>query len=993
MSLLRNRRLLAVLALATVVRIALPYVVRRVAVDQADKALVGRIELDDVDLSLLTGGITLHGLRVFATEATADGVPPPESAPVFSATRLSVQLGFRTLLHKIVEVQRFELDGFAVSLDRARDGTLVLPVPVPASEPPAAEPKDAPPGWGVLIRHVALRDGRVGFRDFAFGDPPQHVEARVPALDAGNLALLITESGVEPGKITLEAGIEDGTLHLEAAIENLAGGPAYQSHLVLTNLPIAHGRLYIPRVGWSDLAGRLDLDVVHRFESQGAHTLHGTVALRDVAIRVQDLDEPALAWSALGIDVAGVDLVKQHADIRAVTLAGARVVTRPAGPEPLPVLRGLAQAAAEGAASQPSPPVTGGDGAAKPWTWTVADVTLKDARVHALGGDGPLDVGVEAEAANLASAAGTQTRVTLSLAPSGGGTLVVAGDLTLQPIGFDGTVRADGLVLAPLTQPIATARTRLLKNGVASVDLAIAAGAAPKAPSNGARIAGTLDLANLEIASDDPKPFALRWNDLAIELREVTAPGVPGSIAVALARVSLVRPEIVATRTTTGIALPAALTDGASPSSPAPPVTTASPVTTAPPVTTTPPASAPLDVQARVDKVAVQKMRVAFSDEAVRPFYRSTLDPIDLTCTDLRWPGPFARDVQLLAKGLDGASLKATGNLAPAGSHLLVTLDGLPLAPFNPYAAASGYGVAGGTARLDSTISIAPSSYETTSKLVLHQLAVTGGEGDSLFVSQFGMPLALALALLTDLEGNIVLDLPIAGDARGMTTGLGTLVGNALARAILNAVTSPLKLVGAVANLGEKPASLTPQPIVCQPGRIDLATGEDTKLAQLGSLLAAAPGLKLHLRGETGEEDRRWLREQALRAKLERESGVVGTVRYIAERGARSATLAVLAERADGKAAEIPAEYTAWFEAQVAAQEVADATLQALAAARAKSVQSRLESGGGVGADRVLVDDESPEDVGARPVVAIGLGSPAPRVASAPSVGAAPVRP
>ncbi|MBI3769199.1 MAG: DUF748 domain-containing protein [Deltaproteobacteria bacterium] len=978
MSLLRNRLLLIVLALATVVRVALPYVVRRVAVDQADKALVGRIELDDVDLSLLTGGITLHGLRVFATEATADSIPP-ESAPVFSATRLSVELGFRALLHKIVEVQRFDLDGFAVSLDRARDGTLVLPLPAPApaSEPPAAEPKEARPGWGVLIRHVALRDGRIGFRDFALGDQPQHIEGRVPTLDAGNLAVLITESGLEPGKIALEAGIEDGTLRLEVTLENLAGGPAYQSHLVLTNLPIAHARLYIPKVGWSDLAGRLDLDVVHRFESRGAHTLHGTVALRDVAVRVQDLDEPALAWSALAIDVAGVDLVKQHAEIGAVTLAGARVVTRPAGPEPLPVLHGLAQPAAEGAASQPPPLVTGGDSTAKPWTWAVANVTLKDARVHALGGDGPLDVGVEAAAANLASAAGTQTRVALSLAPSGGGTLALAGDLTLQPIGFDGTVRADGLVLAPLTQPIATAQTRLLKNGVATVNLAIAAGTTPKAPSNGARIAGTIDLANLEIASDDPKPFALRWNDLAIELREVTTPAVPGPIAVALASVSLVRPEIVATRTYTGIALPAALTDGASPPPPPP----------------TSPVRPPLDVQVRVDKVAIQKTRVAFSDEAVRPFYRSNLDPIDLTCVDLRWPGPFARDAQLLAKGLDGASLKVTGNLAPAGSHLLVTLADLPLAPFNPYATASGYGVAGGTARLDSTISIAPASYETTSKLVLSQLAVTGGAGDSLFVSQFGMPLALALALLTDLEGNIVLDLPIAGDAQGMRTGLGTLVGNALARAILNAVTSPLKLVGAVANLGEKPASLTPQPMVFQPGRIDLAAGEDTKLAQLESLLAAAPGLKLHLRGETGEEDRRWLREQALRAKLERESGVVGTVRHIGERGARSATLAALAARTDGKAAEIPEEHRAWFEAQVAAQDVADAALHALAAARAKSVQSRLESGGGVGADRVLVDDESPEDVAARPVVAIGLGSPAERIPNGPSVGAVPVRP
>jgi hypothetical protein len=369
-------------------------------------------------------------------------------------------------------------------------------------------------------------------------------------------------------------------------------------------------------------------------------------------------------------------------------------------------------------------------------------------------------------------------------------------------------------------------------------------------------------------------------------------------------------------------------------------------------------------VQVRIDDIAIHGMRVAFSDETVRPFYRSTLDPIDLTCSDLQWPPPSAKNVKLTAKGLDGASLNVTGNVAPTGSRLQVALAGLPLAPFNPYAAASGYGVAGGTAKLESKITTGPSSYDTTNKIVLNQLAVTGGEGDALFTSSFGMPLSLALSLMTDLEGNIVLDVPIT-----------TLVGNALARAILNAVTSPLKLIGAVAHLGEKPASLAPQPIAFPPGRNEVATGEDAKLSQLASLLAAAPGLKLHLRGEAGDEDRRWLREQQLKAKLERESGVIGSVRHIGERGARGAVLEVLQARADGKTAEVPEEHKAWFEEQVAAQEVPDAQLKTLAAARAGNVETRLASSQGVGKERIVVDDPVPNP-SAHPVVAIGLGAP-----------------
>jgi hypothetical protein len=71
----RTLVLLALLVLVIGVRIALPTIVRDVAVSQADAALVGRIALADVELSLLRGGVTLHGLEVYADE-----LPAPRSA-------------------------------------------------------------------------------------------------------------------------------------------------------------------------------------------------------------------------------------------------------------------------------------------------------------------------------------------------------------------------------------------------------------------------------------------------------------------------------------------------------------------------------------------------------------------------------------------------------------------------------------------------------------------------------------------------------------------------------------------------------------------------------------------------------------------------------------------------------------------------------------------------------------------------------------------------
>jgi len=1048
----RNRWLLALLVLLVVVRIALPYVVRRVAVDQADKALVGRIELDDVDLFLVRGGVTLKGLRVFADEkpapttasaeagvsdatpsAPASGAAPaapaessapapvttdtalaPGRAPVFAADRLAVNLGFLAFFRKTIEVQQIELEKFAVNVDRARDGTIVLPQPAPSEAPPEPEPEAAEgSGWGVMIRNVRLREGAIGVRDFAVGDPPQKVDMTLPNLDAEDLALLIKEGGLEPGKLVLDAGILDGTLHLDSTIENLPAGPAIESHVVLTGIPIRSSRAYIPDVKWSTLEGRADTDLVHRFESKGAHTLRGRVALRDLTIRVDGLEEPALAWQQLAIDLGSVDVVKQHAKVDAVTLDGLRTVGRPTGPEPVPVLRGLVKSASEAVddtkaehREEVKQAVAKNEAPPAPWTWEVGKVLLRDARVKALLENESIELGAEAEVGNLASAPETKSTLSVQLVPPTGGPLAVAGDFKLEPIGFAGTVRAGGLIVPPLARISGAPATKLLKTAVLNLDLDVDAGSMPEAPPDGARVAGTISLSGVEVVGDDPKAFGVRWKDLAIALREVTAPGVlakgpeakPGPIAVALSTFTLTRPEINVTRTESGIALPPEIAPPAAEGATgAPPSDATAAAGTAPPAATaaaepaaTPPvqpapadgaiagdagAKPPLDVQVRVDRVDVQRMRIGVTDKAVKPVYRSRLDPVDLDAKDVRWPGPFARDVKLVAKGLDGATFTVTGNLAPTGSTLVAKLQGLPLAPFNPYASASGYGVAGGTAELDSKIKLGPGSYDTSSKLVLRKLAVTGSEGDSLFAAQFGMPLSLALSLMTDLQGDIVIDLPVAGDASGMKLGLGTIVGNALARAILNAVTSPLKLIGAVASIGDKPASLAPQPLVFAPGRDVLAEGEDAKLEEVTKLLAAAPALSIHLRGETSDEDRRWLQEQALRAQLEEESGVLGSIRHVAERGERRAVLAVLNDRAEGKPAEVPEEYTAWFEEKVKAQSVPDSALADLAAARAKVIQTVIVDDG-IAAERVPIDEATPDDLAARPVVALGLGAP-----------------
>src|SRR5882672_6581491 len=318
----RNQVLLAVLALLLAVRIALPYVLRPIIVEQTDKALVGRIVLRGLDLSLIRGGVTLHGFEVYADELPPPGSPAEQKPPLFAAEKLWVQISWLELLRKTIDVEEFELDDFTVRLDRLKDG-LVLPKPAPSKEPePATPAPEEPSTWAFAADSLGLRKGAVVFRDYTVGKEPQRFDLAIPNLAARKLALRFDPSGREPGHVELEAEVGGGKIGFVADLEQKQAGPATHSNIVLANLPIGGVRVYLKMFGWSELSGTLDASIDHRFETDGAHEISGVMSLSDVQVSVPKLDRPALAFQKLTVALDHVDVVKQHAAVSNVSLAG-----------------------------------------------------------------------------------------------------------------------------------------------------------------------------------------------------------------------------------------------------------------------------------------------------------------------------------------------------------------------------------------------------------------------------------------------------------------------------------------------------------------------------------------------------------------------------------------------------------------------------------------------------------------------------------------------
>lgn len=983
----RNKILLALLGLVLVVRVALPYVLRPIIVSQADHALVGRIELADLDLSLLRGGVQLEGLSVHVDER------PSTEPALFEAKRLWTQISWLALLTKTIEVEEFELEGFTVRLDRIADG-LVLPKPVPSDAEPAPEPEsDEPLGWSFAADGIALRDGQIHFSDYTVGDEPQRFDLAVRDLAARQLELRLDPSGAEPGHIVIQANVGQGSVGLDAQVTQHAAGPGAVSKISLANLPIDKVRVYLTMFGWSDLAGTLDADIEHTFEPGGAHQVRGVASLSEVAVRVPRLERTALGFEKLKVALDVVDLVKQDAAVAEVQLVGARVVVDAKSKDtPLPALaprETLPPVAAEPASTEPAStepePVPEPESAApaepepeaEPWTWSVKAARVERAVVELEGGSEPLPIGVDAEVSSISSAQGSRWPVALKVT-EGAGSLGLDGELSIEPVAFDGKLAISELALAPLLSRVEAPGVGLVRQGTLRSDLALALG-------SDLRVSGTLGVAGLDVGDEaTAKEFGVAWKDFELAIGALTVPGVmgggdpaaPAAIGVKLDRVLLVEPAFKITRTADGVVLPEL---GAETSAAAAEVEAAEAALE--------PAAPAAEIAVEVASARIEKARAQIADRSVQPYFSSRIERLDLNASGIRWPGPRVAKLALEMTGLSGAKLDVNGSIVPGNSDLKAKLVKLPLAQFNPYVTPTGYGLAGGELSLESTAKVGKEDYSSSTELLVSELEVGGSEGEALFQQNFGIPLSVALGLLKDLDGNITLGVPLDGDRGGARVGLGSIVGQALRKALMGALASPLKLLGAVTADGKVKAA--PEPIPFVPGDVVLTAEGAEQVHRIAGLLSATPGISLTLTGGISESDLRVLRERSLFAELDATSGVraLGQIGAIATR--RAARLFLEQKLAGHQPEPLEPDDAAWLEQHVAQQKLDPAALTTLANTRAAAVAAALSGDHGVAEARLTIGTPATEPPAAEPGVLIGLGA-APKAAPEPAPVSAP---
>jgi len=1030
------------------VRAVLPFAVRPLVASQASKLLHARVEIGDVDLSLLRCGLALNEVRVRPVSGAGSAA---EEQPMVAWKRLAVAVRWLPLLRKRVLLRELVLESPRVAVDRAQDGRLNIlallptsaaapaagPTPVTAPTPGAGGPE---PGsaWSFGADRVVLRDGQVRFRDFEIkGAEPLFVT--LPELDLTEIAL---EAGIygDPSQLHVVLNFEGGSVDVRARRNQRQDGQALEAEVRVQNIPLRRVPYYLPEVGWRSLDAWLDAQLAYRFDSKGQNEVRGTMAMRDVVLRVPNFEEPAVEYRFLKVAIDPLDLVARRVHVSEIAMDGVTsYIGRPGG-DRLPLLTAILRRSAKGeahapaAAAAPSPP----------WHWSLSKLHITDSRVRLLQTGAPLDVGVDASVSDLADDADRPgaLKVVLKVAE---GSATVDGALRLARLGFAGSVRVTQFPLAKLLAAAAVLPTGVLQAAELASDLKIEAGmpapdseAGALAPGE-ARVRGRLSLAGLQagtpgargfsltaksidvssgelrapgvvpvagaqvdspgvagtasrellvrgklslgefsLAGAEAKTFALGARGLELDLKEASLPGVlpgpaPGDAArpirIALGALRVRGPSVRVTRTADGILLPSfAIAPSLPPERSA---GTAEAKKEEAPEARTPKGRA---VEVTLDGLRLTDGSVGLVDRTVKPFFEGKIAPLRIALRGVRWPALAVKDLRVTTT-VEQGTITAAGGLNPTKGRIELNAKQIALPPFNPYATTlAGYTIGGGKASIVTTVGIDNGRYDASNALTLHNLDLHGAGGESRFQQNFGIPLAMGLALMRDSNGDIALNIPVQLDAEGVNVGLGTVIRSALQRAIMGALASPLKLFGAVFG-GGKVQSVPPTAIAFRVGRSEFAPGAAEQVDQLAALLASRPGIAVTLATATTASDVRWLREQALLAEWNKE-GFFGRLRGLAQRGARNRISAALQARARDQEGPLDAEDAAtldrWLDER---PPIPQAQLQALSEARLRAVERVLREEHGLDASRVKRAAEPGEATGERPAVQLELGA------------------
>lgn len=780
---------------------------------------------------------------VLSLEVNRFALLDPDGVTLAEFDRFFANVQLSSLFRWAWTFRELSLEGFNVRFERFAPGdsrlTRLLADQAARAAPEAANEQDSGGLPRLLVHNLALKNGSIHFRDDVPADP---VELRFGPVDVSiqQLNTLPDRDGQQRVTIALphNARIEwQGSIDL-APLRSEGTLSVENSRLDQT---IAYLKALLPL---DSIEAVLSLRTKYRLNEMPNGSVKMELddlqgQLKDVAVSGLAPATEFLALTAISVSGASLRYPESQLTIDNIRISDPRLVgwldeqgqlswrklQMPEAKAPDP---GSADAATAAAAE---------------WRLGIGEFAVENAQVEFEDRSiqPAASVGLQHFAVTVRDISNEENAVfpiQVSGGLSAGGELAFDGEMTALPeFSLRGAATAGSIPLA-LAQPYAQQQLNILvEDGLLdfAADLALEGSAAMTAKGN-------LDVASLRIVDTRENLPLVGWERLVIDRFEAATES--GRLELSLVTFDqpfgrLVIKEDLSTNLT-GLLVTA---EGAVPDDAAP-TTVSDTAETAPP-TAVEADSAPIALV--IGGTRIRDGAMDFSDLSLPLPFATEIRQMNGTISTLNSSSAAPAEIRLEGQvdeyGL--ARIEGAMNLFDPVHNTDVTMEfrNLLMSSLSPYSVEfAGRRIDEGKLNLDLKYRIQEGQLQGQNKVVMSDL-VLGDEVDN--PDAMSLPLGLAVALLTDANGVIDIDLPVQGDINDPEFAIGGVILKAFVGLVTKIVSAPFRLLGSLIGIESEDFGQ----FQFLGGRSDLTPPELEKIAQLREALQQRPELAVKVSG------------------------------------------------------------------------------------------------------------------------------------------------
>lgn len=724
------------------------------------------------------------------------------------------------------------------------DALASLLAPAPEQTPPAsAEPVL------VTIGKLSVEQGRLSYRDSRKPNSP----GWVPPLTLDKLTLHLpgfssAEGVLNPYRLSATVN-EKSPLKAEGEFDMMSG--AGKGNLSLGKVAIApFAPLWAPyldvKLAKGEASAEISYQIAEGKQGLGWQLSKGKLTLNDWQLQRRKGGEFA-RFKQLALTGITLDGSKQALQIDRVTLKAPAVSAMLDANQQLDLatLLILQPPVKTSKAAKPAAP-------AKPWRWSLKQTRIEQGQLKLTESSSGKPLLRELSALTLAlgplgSQSGQSSPLTLSGALNNQAKLDFDGDLALAPFSLNGEIKQQGLPLS-WAQPYLQDLLRIsVRDGQLASRTKLALATDAKGALSKLELSGGLDIDRLNVLDRADNQRLLQIEQL--QLSGLHYDGISQQVKIddILLRKPFARIEINEDRVTNvqQLLLPQPATAKPASSGPAPRVSIA--------------------------QVRTEQGNLRFADRSLSPEFvvdiaslsgqSRHISNIPGQRSELAFNGKVDRYAPVTIRG--GTNLLIEQPVL----DVAVTFNNLELTTFAPYSSTyAGYAIDKGQLSMKLNYQLHGNRLEGDNDITIKKLQL----GEKVKSEQAkDLPLGLAVALLSDANGVIQMNLKVKGNLDQPDFSLGNIFWDVLGNTLRKAVTSPFSLLASLAGGSE---DLDELPFL--PGEPDLTPTQQEKLTKLAQALKDRPKLSMNIRGKVNfNEERPILQRQKLERVLAKITG------------------------------------------------------------------------------------------------------------------------